>query len=273
MTREHLSTVLGWAAREGWNPGLHDHDALRGIDAEGFFMGWLGERPVGSISGVRYGDTHGFIGFYIVEPALRHHGLGMPLWNAALAHLKDRVIGLDGVVAQQDNYRRSGFELAWCNVRYQGWGRASVGEDRRVVSVSSLPFECVAAYDRAFHPVARPVFLQSWLQMPQSHALAWWEQGELRGYGVIRACRQGCKLAPLCADTPAIADSLFEALCSRVQPEEPVFMDVPECNPLATSLALRQGMNARFHTARMFRGPAPDVALSRLYGLTTLEVG
>jgi hypothetical protein len=50
-------------------------------------------------------------------------------------------------------------------------------------------------------------------------------------------------------------------------------MDVPDCNLQATRLALTQGMEATFPTARMYRGPAPQLALSRLYGLTTLEVG
>ena len=45
MTRDHLSIALRWAEREGWNPGLHDGDALHGLDPEGFFMGWLGEGP------------------------------------------------------------------------------------------------------------------------------------------------------------------------------------------------------------------------------------
>ncbi len=273
MTRGHLSTAICWAAREGWNPGLHDLDPFHGIDPDGYFMGWLGERPVASIACVRYGDSHGFIGFYMVEPTLRRHGLGLALWNAALDHVKGCVVGLDGVVAQQDNYGRSGFELAWYNVRYRGWGRESVAQDRRVVSLSSLPFARLAAYDQVFQPVARPVFLQAWVQMPQSHALGWWEDGELRGYGVIRACKEGYKLAPLCADTPAIAEALFDALCARVRKDEPVFMDVPECNLLATRLALSQGMEATFPTARMYRGPAPQLALSRLYGLTTLEVG
>ena len=236
-------------------------------------MGWLGQRPVASISCVRYGDSHGFIGFYIVEPSLRGHGLGLALWNSALDHVKDCVVGLDGVVAQEDNYRRSGFEWAWYNVRYQGWGCESVAQDLRVVSLSSLPFEQLAAYDEAFQPVPRPLFLQAWVQMPQSHALGWWEGGELRGYGVIRACRQGYKIAPLCADTPEIAESLYEALCARATREDPVFIDVPECNPLATRLVLQHGMQATFPTARMYRGPAPQLATSRLYGLTTLEVG
>lgn len=273
MSRSDLATVIAWAAREGWNPGLHDVGPLHGIDPDGFYMGWLGEGPVASMSCVRYSDGYGFIGFYIVEPTLRRHGLGLALWNAALEHVKGCVVGLDGVVAQQDNYRRGGFELAWYNVRYQGWGHESDAQDQRVVSLSSLPFDMLARYDHAFHPVPRPAFLQAWIQMPQSHALGWLEDGELRGYGVMRACQEGYKLAPLCADTPAIADALFEGLCAQVPRAEPVFMDMPESNPQAVQLAARHGMQATFHTARMYRGPAPPLALPRLYGLTTLEVG
>lgn len=273
MTRNHLAIAIGWAEREGWNPGLHDLEPLYSADPDGFFMGWLGNRPVASISCVRYSSSYAFLGFYIVEPLLRGHGLGKAIWGASLEHAKGCVVGLDSVVAQQDNYRIHGFEVAWHNVRYKGRGRASGAPvDHRVVSLALLPFDTLLAYDHAFHE-PREAFLHSWTHMPQSQALGWWEAGELRGYGVVRACREGCKLGPLCADTPAIAEALFEALCAWVPQSEPVFMDVPECNPQATGLALGQGMEPTFPTARMYRGTPRQLALSRIYGLTTLEVG
>lgn len=273
MTRGDLSIAINWADREGWNPGLHDLEPIHMVDPEGFFMGWLGERPVASVACLRYSDGYGFIGLYIVEPSLRRLGLGRALWRAALDHVEGCVVGLDGVAAQQDNYRRGGFELAWYNTRYRGRGRDAVAQDRRVVSLSSLPFEQLVAYDDAFHPVPRPAFLRAWIQMPQSHALGWWENDALRGYGVVRACVEGYKLAPLCADNPAIAEALFEALCAGVPAQEAVFIDAPGCNPQAAELARRHGMEATFSTARMYRGPVPRLAMSRIYGVTTLEVG
>lgn len=274
MSRNDLATAIGWAAREGWNPGLHDLDAFYSTDPEGFYMGWLGDVPVASISCVRYSSSYAFLGFYIVDRLYRGHGLGKAIWFAALEHVKGCVVGLDGVVAQQENYRNSGFELAWYNVRYKGWGSESETPcPPQLVPLSALPFDALADHERAFHPAPRVPFLQAWTRMPQSHALGWWEDGELRGYGVIRACVDGYKLAPLCADTPAIAEALFEALRARVPKTEPIYMDVPECNLQASRLALTQGMEATFPTARMYRGPAPQVAVSRLYGLTSLEVG
>ena len=85
-----------------------------------FLLGfWEGE-PVAAISVVRYDDHFAFLGFYIVKPEMRGRGLGWKIWTAGLAHAGARTIGLDGVVAQQENYRKSGFELAHRNIRYGG---------------------------------------------------------------------------------------------------------------------------------------------------------
>jgi hypothetical protein len=37
--------------------------------------------------------------------------------ESAIAHAGPRVIGLDGVLARQQNYTKSGFEFAYANVR------------------------------------------------------------------------------------------------------------------------------------------------------------
>ena len=74
----------------------------------------------------------GFLGLYIVKAEHRGQGFGLELWRAALDHLGDRMVGLDGVVAQQENYRKSGFRLAFRNIRQKGrgGGAAPSGPDR-----------------------------------------------------------------------------------------------------------------------------------------------
>ncbi|PZO15340.1 MAG: GNAT family N-acetyltransferase [Burkholderiales bacterium] len=273
MSRLDLKTAIGWASREGWNPGLYDLDPFYDLDPDGYFLGLLGDRPVASISCLRYSSSYGFLGFYIVDPGLRGQGLGLALWSAALKHVDGCVVGLDGVVAQQENYRRSGFELAWHNVRYQGRGQGPGRHDARIVPLSAVPFDVLAAYDRAFHPEPRSAFLRAWIALPNSRALGWVDAGELRGYGVIRACVDGHKIAPLCADSPGIAEALLGALCASVPSHDPVFIDVPQALPQSAAWAKSLGMEPTFPTARMYRGPAPSLDLSRLYGLTALEVG
>ena len=273
MSRTDLALALQWATREGWNPGLHDTDLFHAIDPRGHFMAWIGEQPVACISGLRHGVGYGFIGLYIVEPRFRGKGLGLAVWNVALEHLKGCVVGLDGVPEQQDNYARSGFDLAWRNRRYSGQGLGPRPPHPRIVRLAGMPFDSLAAYDRGFHPEPRPAFLQAWIRQRRGTALGWLQDGELRGYGVRRACVQGHKIGPLCADSPAIADGLLQALCAGVGPQETVHLDVPEPNREALALAERHGFVPGFPTARMYRGPRPHVDLARQYALTALEIG
>lgn len=273
MTRDDVDVAIAWAAAEGWNPGWHDAASFHAADPGGFLVGRLRDEPVATISVVRYGATFAFLGLYIVSPGHRGRGYGHALWQAGLARLAGRTIGLDGVVAQQDNYRKSGFALAYRNVRYQGAGGGRSARDPRVVPLASLPMAGTIAYDRACFPDDREAFLRAWVAQPQGTALGIVEDGRLAGYGVVRPCRSGCKVGPLFADRPALADALLDALAARVPRDAPFFLDAPEPNADAIALARDRGMTVAFETARMYAGRAPDLPLARIFGVTSFELG
>ena len=273
MQRNELDLAVEWAAREGWNPGLHDADCYYQADPTGFLIGILAGEPVASISVVKYGASFGFLGFYIVSPEARGRGYGMRIWNAGLEYLAGRNIGLDGVVDQQDNYRKSGFKLAYRNIRFEGAGGGDRPPGGRTVDLAAIPFSVLADYDRPFFPDKRTAFLKAWVRQPESHALGIEECGKLCGYGVIRRCRCGYKIGPLFADSADMAESLFVSLKSRVGHDQPVFLDVPEVNDAAVALAERHGMKAMFETARMYNLEIPDMPTERIFGVTSFEVG
>ena len=273
MTRKEVEIAVEWAAQEGWNPGLHDAACYFTADPAGFFIGLLGDEAVATLSAVRYGESFGFMGFYIVKPEHRGRGYGIRIGNAGLDHLQGRSIGLDGVVAQQENYKKSGFEPAYRNIRYEGVGGGELPEPSEIVELSALPFQAVRAYDKPFFPADRSRFLRAWVNQPDARALGIVRKGELAGYGVLRPCRRGCKIGPLFADGPEPAESLFLALKSKVDPAEPVFLDTPEVNRAAVALAERHRMKVVFETARMYRGEAPRMPLDRIFGVTSFEVG
>lgn len=273
MTRTDLDMAVEWAAAEGWNPGLHDAGSFYAADPNGFLIGLLDDEPIAVISVVKYGESFGFLGFYIVKPEYRGLGYGLKIWNAGLESLQGRNIGLDGVVAQQENYKRSGFQLAYSNQRYEGTGGGEPVNDPQIVSLSSLPFEAIAAYDQPFYPDERTTFLRHWVTQTDSLALGWMENGQLAGYGIVRPCRNGYRIGPLFADTPTIAGKLFEALKARIPQDAPLFLDVSEANAAAVELAENAGMTMMFETARMYTGETPSLPIERLYGVTTLELG
>jgi ribosomal protein S18 acetylase RimI-like enzyme len=269
---EAASIAIEWAAKEGWNPGFADAGSFYAADPAGFLLGLLNEEPVACISAVRYGDTYGFLGFYIVKPELRGMGYGMQLWRAGMEHLKGRNIGLDGVLEQVPNYERSGFKAAYRNVRHTGV-TADAAHVLGVIALDQVPFKQVLAYDSRHVAVPRPVFLKGWLAAEGSKSLAVVKAGVLKGYGVIRPARDGYKVGPLFADEPIDAERLFSSLLASVPPGEPVSIDIPEVNLEASWLADMYNMTPGFACMRMYNHGTPDLPLENVYGVTCLELG
>ncbi len=273
MNQQEVELAVEWAAQEGWNPGLHDAQCYYAADPNGFLIGYLNDEPIATISAVKYSDDFGFIGFYIVKPEYRGKGFGIQIWNAALEYLKGANVALDGVVAQQENYKKSGFKFAYSNIRYEGLGGGNTPEVANIVELASLTFDTIEAYDQPFFPASRPNFLKAWITQPDSHSLGIMSNGELSGYGVIRKCLQGYKIGPLLADSPELAESLFLALKSKLNTKDTVYLDTPEVNQAAVNLAKRHGMTVSFETARMYTGGTPNIPLDRLFGVTSFEIG
>lgn len=277
MRRGEIDLAIELAAREGWNPGLHDAHCFAAADPEGFLIAEVDGRLAGCLSAVSYGIGFGFIGLYIVVPERRGEGIGRRLWKQGMQRLGGRLVGLDGVPAQQDNYRKSGFALAWRNVRYAGTARhtgtvANAGATK-IVPLGEVDFAALCADDRRVFPAPRERFLRAWISVPDAVALASVEGTRLSGWGVIRRCRDGHKVAPLVADTKEVAGVLYAALCERVPQGEPVYLDVPMPNADAVALAESQGMRGVFETARMYTGAAPSCELQRVFGITSFELG
>ena len=273
MKREEVDVAVDWAAQEGWNPGLHDAACYFSVDPNGFLVGMLGEQPIATISALRYGGSFGFMGFYIVKPEYRGQGYGIQIWDAAMNYLAGRNIGLDGVVEQQANYKKSGFKLAYRNVRYEGVGGGAPVPDSPIMQLSLLPFDAVTSYERPFFPIVRSRFLGAWIHQPDSHAFGVMQNDNLIAYGVMRQCRSGWKIGPLYADSPGLAERIFLELKSHAKPSEKVYLDVPEVNPAAVSLAERHQMSVSFETARMYTKEVPDIPLNRVFGVTSFEIG
>ena len=272
MRPDEISIAIDWAAAEGWNPGHADALSFACVDPNGFLIGKLNGVPAATISCVNYDARFAFLGFYIVRPDLRGRGYGLRIWNAAIAHAADRTIGLDGVVAQQENYRKSGFRLAHSNIRYGGVAGLSAPSDPGTTALADVALASVLVDDSTVFPARRSAFLQAWISAPGHVGRALVRDGRLCGWGVIRPCRVGWKIGPLVADDRASAEAVFAALVGTAGRAE-VFLDVPSINREAVALARDHGLAPVFETARMYTGPIDPVRLERVFGVTTFELG
>ncbi|WBL82655.1 GNAT family N-acetyltransferase [Bradyrhizobium xenonodulans] len=272
LNASEIAVAVDWAAAEGWNPGLSDAACFAIPDAKGFFVGEIDGEPVAIVSCVNYDDRFAFLGFYIVRSGYRGAGHGLRIWNAAIAHAGARVIGLDGVVAQQDNYRKSGFRLAYANIRYGGIVAAPQTPPTDVVALNKIPFALIEADDATVFPAPRNAFLRAWINMPGHIGRALLRDGKLAAWGVIRPCRTGWKIGPLVADDRMAADAIVQALLASAGGGE-IFLDVPAVNHDALALAEQLGLKPVFETARMYTGPIAPLRIDRVFGVTSFELG
>ena len=196
MRPDEISIAVDWAAAEGWNPGLADAACFSTVDPDGFLVGELDGAPAATICCVNYGATFAFLGLYIVRKDVRGCGHGLKIWNAALAHAGPRVIGLDGVVAQQQNYKKSDFKFAYANVRYGGTVATADTHRGRVVALAEVPFALVAADDATVFPAPRAAFLRAWIGSTGHVGRALVRNGRLTAWGVMRPCHKGNKDRP-----------------------------------------------------------------------------
>lgn len=184
----------------------------------------------------------------------------------------DRNIGLDGLIVQQENYQKSGFQLAYYHIRYETVGGTTYPNYPDLINLSEVPFTKLEKYDRLVFPTKRTKFLQNWLIPPGRFALAVISDDQLVGYGVIRPSYQGFRIGPLFANNRQIAEALFDALLAKV-PNQPVFIDVPDINSEAIALVTSRNMNTVFSAARMYTKGSPNLQLERIFGVTSLELG
>lgn len=271
MSRAELEAILDWAAAEGWNPGLADAACFHAADPGGFLLAELEGRPVAAIAAVRSGEGQGFIGLYIALPERRGQGHGMAVWRAGMARLAGRCVGLDGVVAQQANYRKAGFAFAWNNARYEAEAPRLPAAEHRV-EPARLD-EALLDFDARHAGHRRPAFLRAWLEAPGHVALATrGADGAITGFGMLRPCREGSKIGPLFAEGPEQARSLLAALAAR-RPAGKLVLDVPEDHAPAVALAREAGMAKVFETARMYTAAPPPIRREGVFGITSFELG
>ena len=270
ITREELRPSAAMGGRRRLEPGPRGCGAVPCRRSERLPDGVPEGQPVGCISVVRYGASGSSVSTSSgpsTASAASACVCGGPAWP-----LDGCVVGLDGVVAQQANYARSGFALAHRNVRYAGRPMTeTAAPSARVKPVDAGLTEAVAAYDRRHFPADRARFLDAWLD-PKSRKPSLLDGNLLRGYAVLRACAKASRSAR----SSPIRKASRRTCSGRPSRRRPGLRSRSTClsrmrrRPISRQAS---GLRRSSRRPRMYKGPAPDLPLAEIYGLTTLELG
>lgn len=276
LTFSEFEILVQWAANEGWNPGLDDAIIFWQTDPNGFYGYFDDHRLVGGGSIVSYNGRFGFMGFFIVHPDYRSRGIGNALWlerrNTLLSRLEPgAAIGMDGVVAMQPFYQKGGFEIAYRDERYVRLG-ASFTKNAAISLCADGDFEAIQRLDTDCFGFDRTHFLKPWLFASHAKAFQYKEQGHLKGFAVLRQCQNGYKIGPLFADTAAVAEALYEECLSNAI-DQNIYLDIPTSNLEAVAIVKKYEASYVFECARMYYGAPPKVALEKVFGITSFELG
>lgn len=271
MDVDGVRMVLGWAAEEGWNPGLADAEAFHAADPGGFFLAQVNGEPVAAISVVNHDSVNAFLGLYICRPEWRGKGIGFRTWQHALEHAGGRSVGLDGVPDQEGNYRKSGFVRVGQSLRYVGRWESAMSDRVRALRVEDIP-ELIRMDARA-NGFARPGFMVAWLapisELRGTRILK--RGGRIAGFATWRACGEGTKIGPVVAPDTSSALELIADIAA-VRPVGPLVIDLPEDNAVLRLELEAAGFDVPFTTARMYRGTVPDTG-PMLQAIATMELG
>ncbi len=271
-----VKTLVKWAEEEGWNPGPHDAEVYWATDPDGFYGYYLKDTLIAGGAIVAYGKAFGFMGLFIVKPEFRGQKIGQQLWYQRRDTLLKRLntgasIGMDGVVAMQPFYEKGGFKIAFRDERYERIGD-SFEVDGRISPITEADFASIAAYDTLCFGYPRSRFLKPWLSLHGSKTFKYVEQGQLKGFAVIRKAHRGYKVCPLFANNAEIAEALYKA-CLNAVIGEPLYLDIPVVNPAAMRLVEKFKATYVFECARMYYGEIPDLPIHKVFGITTFELG
>lgn len=267
-----VSTLLDWAAEEGWNPGIEDAAPFAEADPDGFFVAEKKSGLAAAISVVNHCPGFSFLGLYICRPKYRGRGIGLKLWNHAMEHASGRTVGLDGVAEQQANYARSGFVKTGSTARFEG--PVPVLDTQGIRSVTGPDVADLGGLDLLANGFLRHRFLASWLGDSDTRRTVVLDgpEGPI-GFATARLCREGCKIGPVVAPDGDSALRLISAAAGALGQTRAI-VDVPDLQLGFRDLLVGQDWKVTFETARMYRGDPPEAGHPEtLFGVATLELG
>jgi len=261
-----LTQALGWPhRREDWAMALSLGQGIVALGEDG--------RVAGTAMVTPFGET-ATISLVIVDAALRGRGLGRRLMREALALCGQRAVRLVATEEGLPLYETLGFRVTHEIRQHQGALVLPEAPDVAVAWAQPGDVGTFAAMDAAALGMDRATLLEWLAGHARLAVLRRPADGQVLGYGALRAFGRGQVAGPVIAGTVAEAQAILSFLFAAAGTGQYLRVDVPTATGLAPWLDAHGLAHAGGGTAMMRGEGAPAVAgPPRVFALASQALG
>ena len=272
MTFADIPLGMRLKAQAAWNQLEADWRRFLGLQPDGAFVAELDGTPAGTVTTCVFGPV-AWVAMVLVDAALRGRGLGRALMERALDFLDGagvQSVRLDATPLGQPLYERLGFVPEYLLTRFEGTpprveappGVSAAGPEHR---------DAVVQLDRAVTGTDRQrMLLRLFAEYPEEARVVESPAG-VEGYLMTRPGARAHFVGPCIARGGA--GPLLFADAWRRHAAEPIFLDIPEGNAPALTLARAAGLTPQRTLARMYRGVKVEERVADLWASSGPEKG
>ena len=256
MTENDFADGMRLCHSAGWNQCVEDWAFFYRGNPSGCFVAQHNGKTVGTVTTMCYDGGTGWIAMVLVEPVMRHRGIGTTLLMTAIDALAAcTCIKLDATPAGKGVYQKLGFEEEY---RLSRMINRNVQAIAPVASVPVRPMEesdvkRVTQLDTEAFGIARPAVVEEFLQRAPEYAQVSELHGRITGFCLGRRGTQFEQIGPVVARDGRTARALVETVLRTLEGRG-ALIDVPQQDTAWMAWLRSLGFEEQRSFTRMYRG-------------------
>ncbi len=275
MTADDVPFGMSLTVQAGWNQTEADWRRFLAMASNGCFVAEVDGTPAGTLTTCVMGSV-AWIAMVLVEAARRGQGIGSALMQHAVAYLDGRgvpTIRLDATPLGRPVYQKLGFEDEYTVIRYGGAPVHIPQPDAGALRpYAPEDFAAVARLDRQIAGTDRSKLLERLLAEQPDAARVVTDRGSCAGFCLLRPGTRATQVGPCLASVPHAGLRLLADALDRCA-GQPVMIDIPENNTVASLFIRGTGLEHQRPFVRMYRGVPPLDAPDGLFASSGPEKG
>ena len=272
MTHADVPLGMRRKSQAAWNQLEADWLRFLDLQPDGAFVAEFDGTPAGTVATCIFGPV-AWVAMVLVDAAQRGRGLGRALMERALQFLDGagvQSVRLDATPLGQPLYEKLGFLPEYLLTRFEGTP-PRVEAPPGVSAAGPEHMDALVQLDRAVTGTDRErMILRVFAEHPDETRVVE-SPGRVEGYLMARPGARARFVGPCVAR--AGAGPLLLADAWRRHAAEPIFMDIPEGNAVALTLARAAGLMPQRTLMRMYRGVKVEERVADLWASSGPEKG